>query len=279
MKRFLITLLFAASAVLVPSCSSWFMDPNGGSTTPAQTATREQAYEMVKAKLTPFSRRGIQGSKELYPAETSVYYVPKGKTEPESTGLSVAPLWIFSVGPDANANGSEEWLYVFVNAWNGSWTGKILSGQLQNITWEEISAKADPMDNFTLFWAETIGDPKESKWNEIRNDAKEQEARGTHAWLRRFDSAEELEAAGNWAGQGSQVNWDTQTLLLAAGVEMSQNWPYDLTLTAKENGNWEIGVCRVESAAQAVLWWTRAVLVEKLPAEASLTVKTTFMGK
>jgi hypothetical protein len=279
MKRLSMILLLAASAVLAPSCSSWFMDMNGDNGTSAKTATREQALEVVQAKLTPFSRRGIMGSKELFPSETAVYYLPEGKTEPENTGMSVAPLWIFSVGPDANANGREEWLYVFVNALNGSWTGRILSGELQGVTWEEIYAKTDPMDNFTLFCAETTGDPKDSKWNEIRDKGKEEEVKGTHAWVRRFDSAAELEAAGNWTGEGSQIDWNTRTLLLVAGVEMSQNWPYDLTFTAKENGHWEIGVCRVESDAQAVLWWTRAVLVDKLPADAALRVKTTFMGK
>ena len=279
MKRYLI-IPFLAAALSLTACKNFFpsLDPTP-SVDPVETITAEAAYEKVKVMLEPFARRGISRTTNVVPAQAMLYYIPWGQSQAESVVVVNSPTWVFCVGPDANANGENEWMYVYLNAANGEWGGQILKGEIVGLTWDTLREKDEHPDNFTLFRAETINSASASKWLEISEGSQEIEKEGQHAWIRRYDSEAELKKAYSGNIGSSAVDWDTQTLLLAAGVEMSQNRPYDLTLTAKENGHWEIGVCRVESAAQAVLWWTRAVLVDKLPADASLTVKTTFMGK
>jgi hypothetical protein len=279
MKRYLI-IPFLAAALSLTACKNFFpsLDPTP-SVDPVETISAEAAYEKVKVMLEPFARRGISRTTNVVPAQAMLYYIPWGQSQAESVVVVNSPTWVFCVGPDANANGENEWMYVYLNAANGEWGGQILKGEIVGLTWDTLREKDEHPDNFTLFRAETINSASASKWLEISEGSQEIEKEGQHAWIRRYDSEAELKKAYSGNIGSSAVDWDTQTLLLAAGVEMSQNRPYDLTLTAKENGHWEIGVCRVESAAQAVLWWTRAVLVDKLPADASLTVKTTFMGK
>ena len=92
---------------------------------PTEPMTVEAAYEIVQAKLAPFSRRGIYRSKEVIPAQTMLFYMPSGTSRVESTVLVKSPTWVFFVGPDANANGVDEWLYVYVNALNGEWGGDV----------------------------------------------------------------------------------------------------------------------------------------------------------
>jgi len=279
MKRYLI-IPFLAAALSLTACKNFFpsLDPTP-SVDPVETISAEAAYEKVKVMLEPFARRGISRTTNVVPAQAMLYYIPWGQSQAESVVVVNSPTWVFCVGPDANANGENEWMYVYLNAANGEWGGQILKGEIVGLTWDTLREKDEHPDNFTLFRAETINSASASKWLEISEGSQEIEKEGQHAWIRRYDSEAELKKAYSGNIGSSAVDWDTQTLLLAAGVEMSQNRPYDLTLTAKENGHWEIGVCRVESGAQAVLWWTRAVLVDKLPADASLTVKTTFMGK
>ena len=256
MKRYL-TFFLLAAALCLTACDGLFpsLDPdpaiNYGESMPA-----EKAYSMVQSKLSPFSRRGITRSKELIPAKTTLYYLPSGASQAESIVLVKSPTWVFSVGPDANANGANEWLYVYVNAQNGEWAGHVLNGELVGLTWETVREKDAQPDSFSLFRAETLSDPASSRWLEIADGSKEIEKDGQHAWV-----------------------WNTQTLLLVAGYETTQNLPYDLTFTKQEDGSYQIQVYRLESTYTSVLWWTRAILVDKLAPDADIKVKTLFLGQ
>ena len=68
-------------------------------------------------------------------------------------------------------------------------------------------------------------------------------------------------------------------MLLLAGYETTQNLPYDLTFTKQEDGSYQIQVYRLESTYTSVLWWTRAILVDKLAPDADIKVKTLFLGQ
>ncbi|MCR5071433.1 MAG: hypothetical protein K6A62_05850 [Bacteroidales bacterium] len=278
MKRYL-TFFLLAAALCLTACDGLFpsLDPdpaiNYGESMPA-----EKAYSMVQSKLSPFSRRGITRSKELIPAQTTLYYLPSGASQAESIVLVKSPTWVFSVGPDANANGANEWLYVYVNAQNGEWAGHVLNGELVGLTWETVREKDAQPDSFSLFRAETLSDPASSRWLEIADGSKEIEKDGQHAWVWRIDSAAALEDA--YKGTVStEPDWNTQTLLLVAGYETTQNLPYDLTFTKQEDGSYQIQVYRLESTYTSVLWWTRAILVDKLAPDADIKVKTLFLGQ
>lgn len=268
-----------AAALCLSSCDSLFPKQEPSPIIdPVEPMTAETAYALIQAKLAPFSRRGVTRSKELIPAQTMLYYTPYGTSKVESTVLVMSPTWVFSVGPDANANGAEEWLYVYVNAQNGEWGGEILNGELVGMTWETIRERDAKPDNFTLFRAETIGDARASHWLEISEGSKEIEKEGQHAWVRRFDSAAELKEAYKVA-LSDEPDWETQTLLLVAGFELSENNPYDLTYARQEDGSWQIKVYRTESLASTIRWWTRAIFVDKLDPDAEIKVKTLYLGQ
>lgn len=277
-KNFL--LLFAA--LCLTACESLFpslpgnITPGGNSGTPMSA---DAAYKVVQAKLEPFARRGIFRSRELVPAETMLSFMPPGKTEPENTVLVKSPTWVFYVGPDANANGTDEWMYVYVNSLNGDWGGQILTGELVGLLWETVRERAETPDNFTLYYAETVADPTFSRWVEIAERANDLAKDGQHAWIRRFDSDEALEAAFKGAGARVKPDWETQTLLLVAGVETNQNYPFDLMFSKQENGSYQATVYRTESTATSLIWWSRAILVDKLPADAALSVKALYLGQ
>ena len=282
MKRYL-TIPLLAAALCLTACNLFpTLDPEP-IVDPSEPMTVEAAYEKVQAKLAPFSRRGISRCKELIPAQTMLYYMPYGTSKVESTILVKSPTWVFFVGPDANANGVDEWMYVYVNALNGEWAGEILKGELVGLTWETIQERAAQPDNFTLFRAETLIDPTYSRWTEISEGSGEIQKQGQHAWLRRFDSEAELRKAYNMvypASEGYQsVDWDAKTLLLVAGYETFQNLPYDLMFGKQEDGSYQIKVYRTESAATAALWWTRAIIVDKLAPEADIQLKPLYLGQ
>ena len=101
-----------------------------------------------------------------------------------------------------------------------------------------------------------------------------QAAAGTHAWVRRFDSDAALQEA--FTQPYEPIDWDAKTLLLVAGVEATQNYPYDMTFAAQK-APYVVHVYRQNSMATALLWWTRAILVDKLPADADISVETSFL--
>ena len=196
-----------------------------------------------------------------------------------NTPVVNSPTWVFCVGPDANANGENEWMYVYLNAANGEWGGQILKGEIVGLTWETLREKDEHPDNFTLFRAETINSAGASKWLEISEGSQEIEKEGQHAWIRRYDSEAELKKAYSGNIGSSAVDWDTQTLLLVAGFESSQNTPFDLTYAKQEDGSYQIKVYRIASIATAILWWTRAIVVDKLAPDATVKVETLYLGK
>lgn len=279
MKRYLTIPLLAATLCLT-ACDGLFpkLEPTPV-IDPVEPMTAEAAYEKIQSKLAPFSRRGIYRSKEVVPAETMLYYMPFGTSRVESTVLVKSPTWVFFVGPDANANGVEEWLYVYVNATNGEWGGEILKGELVGLTWETIQEKAELPDNFTLFDAETLNDPAYSRWVEIAEGSQEIAKKGQHAWIRRYDSYEALKQANKGFLTSGAPSWDTHTLLLVAGYEQTENNPYDLTYARQEDGSYQITVYRTESRATAIRWWTRAIFVDKLDPDAEIKVKTLYLGQ
>lgn len=241
---------------------------------PTSAMTAADAKEKALPKLEPFQRRGIVMCKELIPGGTILYYMPSGRTTPEAAARTTASTWIFGVGPDSNANGTAEWMYLFVDAASAALKGVIVPGELLGLSWDEIYKKEEPMDNYTLWRAETTTDPKSSAWKELVQDWETLEAGGTHAWIRRFDSDAALQEA--YAPKYEPIDWDHKTLLLVAGVEMKMNYPYDMTLAAQK-APYVVHVYRQNSWASALLWWTRAILVDKLPADAELSVETSFL--
>jgi hypothetical protein len=282
MKRYL-TIPLLAAALCLTACNLFpTLDPEP-IVDPTEPMTVEAAYEKVQAKLAPFSRRGISRCKELIPAQTMLYYMLPGSSQVESTVLVKSPTWVFFVGPDANANGVDEWLYVYVNALNGEWGGEILKGELVGLTWETIQERTALPDNFTLFRAETLIDPTYSRWIEIAEGSGEIQKEGQHVWLRRFDSEAELRKAYSMAvpafEEYQSLDWDTKTLLLVAGYETFQNQPYDLTFDKQEDGSYQVKVYRTESIATSALWWTRAIIVDKLAADAVVSVKPLYLGQ
>ena len=279
MKRYLTIPLLAVTLCLT-ACDGLFskLEPTP-IIDPVEPMTADTAYEKIQSKLTPFSRRGIYRSKEVIPAQTMLYYMPSGTSRVESTVLVKSPTWVFCVGPDANANGVDEWLYVYVNASNGEWGGEILKGELVGLTWETIQEKAELPDNFTLFDAETLNDPSYSRWVEIAEGSQEIAKKGQHAWIRRYDSYEALKQANKGFLTSGAPSWDTHTLLLVAGYELAENNPYDLTYARQEDGSWQITVYRTESKATAIRWWTRAIFVDKLDPDAEIKVKTLYLGQ
>ena len=279
MKRYLI-IPFLAAALSLTACKNFFpsLDPTP-SVDPVETITAEAAYEKVKVMLEPFARRGISRTTNVVPAQAMLYYIPWGQSQAESVVVVNSPTWVFCVGPDANANGENEWMYVYVNAANGEWGGQILKGEIIALTWDTLREKDEHPDNFTLFRAETINSASASKWLEISEGSQEIEKEGQHAWIRRYDSEAELKKAYSGNIGSSAVDWDTQTLLLVAGFESSQNTPFDLTYAKQEDGSYQIKVYRIASIATAILWWTRAIVVDKLAPDTTVKVETLYLGK
>jgi len=241
---------------------------------PTSALTAADAKEKALPKLEPFQRRGIVMSKEPIPGNVMLYYMPTGKSTPEALGTISASTWIFGVGPDSNANGTAEWMYLLLDAASATMEGVILPGELLGLSWDEIYKKEEPMDPYKLWRAETTGDPKTSAWKELVTDGMAQAAAGTHAWVRRFDSDAALQKA--FTQPYEPIDWDAKTLLLVAGVEATQNYPFDMTFAAQQ-APYVVGVCRQKSTAAALLWWTRAILVDKLPADADISVETSFL--
>ena len=178
MKRYLI-IPFLAAALSLTACKNFFpsLDPTP-SVDPVETITAEAAYEKVKVMLEPFARRGISRTTNVVPAQAMLYYIPWGQSQAESVVVVNSPTWVFCVGPDANANGENEWMYVYLNAANGEWGGQILKGEIVGLTWDTLREKDEHPDNFTLFRAETINSAGASKWLEISEGSQEIEKEG-----------------------------------------------------------------------------------------------------
>lgn len=272
MKRWLFLLLLLTVLFGAVGCD----DPMAQMPTidPTSALTAADAKEKALPKLEPFRRRGIVMCKEAIPGGAMLYYMPSGKTTPEAVAQTTASTWIFGVGPDGNANGTAEWMYMFVDAASAALKGVILPGQLLGMSWEEIYKKEEPMDPYTLWRAETTGDPKTSAWKELMTDGMALATAGNHAWVRRFDSDAALQEA--YSQKYEPIDWTAKTLLLVAGVEMTQNYPYDMTFAAQK-APYVVHVYRQNSMATALLWWTRAILVDKLPADADISVETSFL--
>ena len=267
-----INLFFLAAALLLAAgCSKALPEKL------LPTMSAQQAQAVAQPILDRFLHRGVLVSETLLPARTRLYYHANGATDAVAVGTTNVETWVFAVRPDARVNGTEDWMYLFVNALSGDLSGRILSGELQGISWKELYKKEERFDNYTLWQAETTGDVLGSAWSGAIADWKPQNVGLDHVWVRRMDSDADLLAA--YSGEYDKpIDWSTKTLLLVAGMEMHQKMPYDLTFSAKGGaGSYCIRVCRVNSFAPATLWWARAILVDKLPAEAEISVEASLL--
>lgn len=269
---------FIAALCLVAGCSGLGLPDVNISDLKLTPITAQEAQKQVQPVLDRFLHRGVLVSSEFLPENTKIYCKHAGETEPRQVGTANVATWVFAVRPNAQVNGRQEWLYLFVNALNGDVNGRILAGELQGLTWQELYKKDEKADNYTLWLAETIGRPVDSDWRGAVAEWKPEEARGDHAWIRRIDDQTELQAL--YAGDRDvSVDWSKKTLLLVAGKENNQNEPFDLTVSADGSaGSCTVSVCRIRSILTAQLFWTRAILVDKLPADAVITVETQFLG-
>lgn len=267
-----INLFFLAAALLLAAgCSKALPEKL------LPTMSAQQAQTLAQPVLDRFLHRGVLVSETLLPARTRLYYLANGATDAVAVGTTNVETWVFAVRPDARVNGTEDWMYLFVNALSGDLNGRILSGELQGISWKELYKKDERFDNYTLWQAETTGDVLGSAWSGVIADWKPQNVVGNHVWIRRMDSDSDLQAA--YSGEyDKSIDWSTKTLLLVAGMEMNQNEPYDLTFSAKgSSGGYSVSVCRINSILTATLWWARAILVDKLPGDAVLSVETNYL--
>lgn len=267
-----INLFFLAAALLLAAgCSKALPEKL------LPTMSAQQAQAVAQPVLDRFLHRGVLVSETLLPMRTRLYYHANGATDAVAVGTTNVETWIFAVRPDVRVNGTEDWMYLFVNALSGDLSGRILSGELQGISWKELYKKEERFDNYTLWQAETTGDVLGSAWSGAIADWKPQNVGLDHVWVRRMDSDADLQAA--YSGEYDKpIDWSTKTLLLVAGMEMHQNMPYDLTFSAKgSSGGYCVSVCRINSFATAKLWWARAILVDKLPAEAEISVEASLL--
>lgn len=280
MKHLTFSFLLAALC-LSAGCGKLSMpDLTSNASDPIPTATPitvQAAQKQIQPLLDRFLHRGVLVSMELLPAQTKLYCKRDGEAEPVLAGITEVPTWVFAILPNVQVNGQPEWLYLFVNGLNGDANGRILTGELQGMSWRELYKKDDKADNYVLWLAENLGVPSDSAWRGAVAEWKPEEARGNHAWIRRIDSQTELQAL--YAGENAvPVDWSKKTLLLVAGMEMYMNDPFDLTFSADgSTGRRTVSVCRIDSMATALRFWTRAVLVDKLPADTAITVETSFL--
>ncbi len=280
MKHLTFSFLLAALC-LSAGCGKLSMpDLTSNASDPIPTATPitvQAAQKQIQPLLDRFLHRGVLVSMELLPAQTKLYCKRDGEAEPVLAGITEVPTWVFAILPNVQVNGQPEWLYLFVNGLNGDANGRILTGELQGMSWRELYKKDDKADNYVLWLAENLGVPSVSAWRGAVAEWKPEEARGNHAWIRRIDSQTELQAL--YAGENTvPVDWSKKTLLLVAGMEMYMNDPFDLTFSADgSTGRRTVSVCRIDSMATALRFWTRAVLVDKLPADTAITVETSFL--
>ena len=280
MKRLAFSFLLAALC-LTAGCGKQALPES--TTNPSNSAptaapiTVQEAQKQIQPVLDRFLHRGVLVNAELLPAQTKLYCKRDGETEAVLTGITEVPAWVFAILPNVQVNGRPEWLYLFVNGVNGDAIGRILTGELQGMTWRELYKKDEKADNYVLWLAENLGAPSVSAWSGAVSEWKPKEAGGDHAWIRRIDSQTELQAL--YAGESTvPVDWSKKTLLLVAGMENYVNDPFDLTFSADgSTGRYTVSVCRVEGMATAELFWTRAILVDKLPADAVITVETHFL--
>lgn len=121
------------------------------------------------------------------------------------------------------------------------------------------------------FSLETVGSPSASSWLGLHRE----NGGKAYAGLRRLDSEAELQAL--LPIPHSAVDWSARTMLVCYGMELYQNYPRSVDFQLDEQGNARVVVGRVKSFAAATLWWTWAVLVDKLPADAVITVETSFL--
>lgn len=268
---------FIAAFCLVAGCSGLGLPDVNISDMKLTPITAQEAQKQVQPVLDRFLHRGVLVSSEFLPENTKIYCKHAGETEPRQVGTANVATWVFAVRPNAQVNGRQEWLYLFVNALNGDVNGRILAGELQGLTWQELYKKDEKADNYTLWLAETKDRPVDSDWRGAVAEWKPEEARGDHAWIRRIDNQTELQALYS-GDRDVSVDWSKKTLLLVAGKENNQNEPFDLTVSADGSaGSCTVSVCRIRSILTAQLFWTRAILVDKLPADAVITVETSFL--
>ena len=233
--------------------------------------TAQEAQALVQPTLDQFSHCGVQVSRDIIPENTYLNY----NTAFHSSSIWIVKnkSWLFRIGPN-KFNGAQ-WLYLQVDARSGEIKAFTISVEVTNLEWKELYPRDEQLYKYSLLHAENTYDPLLSAWKEIATDSRTLERGGSHAWIRRFDSEEELRAAFSGEYDEKAIDWAQKTLLLVAGVEMYENAPFDMTLLAQEGTNkYQIDVCRYNTFASAIIWWARLIQVDKLPADADVTVTT-----